>query len=694
MPAAAAKGNPRRGRKGGARHVSRPWDNLARGRPSARAGALQQTRGVHDPQRNVIIGRPLRPVQESAAPGDKLPHERFTPLLRTAYGDPARHERENYDREEPEGSEDEDGGEDDVNDEGDDGSDERESDSCEDEDTDSEEDDDDRDNDNSDGYEEPVVGVQTRQPYGSRSIRNSLHGDDETPTRHAQGDLSIFIDPTPQKDRGISAIGPFPRPRRDIYENPDKIRIGHRSIKPLNVRALPPTPLAGLLPIPNLPPTPISTAYRHSIRPPCPSDNPEDSELDDERNGPTSDQHVDDKCDGGSSDDDDDNSACHCEPRNHCDRQNQPPYIPTTSMDSPTPSPSLDGFGRSARTSILRHSFAENPALRRSRGGAPVNQSSNLEDQYFKECIEQCTPSVPVRHPDVHARYASLQDFVDFDKDSWANHRNIDPGSDFEAELERRSAEFSDADSTSTFASDVSPSKSNQHVTPKDIEDRPVSNGAFAQQRSKSESSPTRVNLTSTNEHTVHHKNDGSSRRMNDLKLSRMNDDDVDDDDYGVFDAPASIAAFPGLEPAMRDLQRASVKAGHELAAVAFGASTAQRHSASTAERVSRAQGELLLRSRFLRRWNSRFASVVDHAYFGSVLFLFCMDAKATKPGGLVLKNSKMIVLADAHVQRVDGHRKLTASYLLELKTAQRSYLFACENERQRRYWLDNFTAG
>lgn len=164
-----------------------------------------------------------------------------------------------------------------------------------------------------------------------------------------------------------------------------------------------------------------------------------------------------------------------------------------------------------------------------------------------------------------------------------------------------------------------------------------------------------------------------------------------DDDDGDVFDVPTDMIQGTKGNNALRELQRASVTAGNELAAqVRQMASKGPTHGR---ERISRAQGELELRSRFFRRWNTRYASIVDHAYFGAVLFLFRHDTKASRQGTIALKNSKMIVLADSTVREMDGFRKNGPSSLFELRTAQRKYVFACLDDEQRNYWLDNLTS-
>ncbi len=166
-----------------------------------------------------------------------------------------------------------------------------------------------------------------------------------------------------------------------------------------------------------------------------------------------------------------------------------------------------------------------------------------------------------------------------------------------------------------------------------------------------------------------------------------------EEDDGDVFDVPKDMMTGTGGGKALRELQCASVTAGNELAAQVREMASKEEANAMARERISRAQGELELRSRFFRRWNTRYASIVDHAYFGAVLFLFRHDSKASRQGTIALKNSKMIVLADSTVRELDGFRKNGPPSLFELKTAQRKYVFACLDDEQRSYWLDNLTS-
>lgn len=167
-----------------------------------------------------------------------------------------------------------------------------------------------------------------------------------------------------------------------------------------------------------------------------------------------------------------------------------------------------------------------------------------------------------------------------------------------------------------------------------------------------------------------------------------------DDDDGDVYDIPRDMMAGSGGGRALRELQCASVKAGNELAEQVRKLESQQKEAQrlSQPQKISRAQGELELRSRFLRRWNTRYASIVDHAMLGAVLFLFC-GLRAARGGQVALKASKMIVLAESTVRELEGARKTGPSFFFELKTAQRKYVFACVDNAQRKYWLENLSS-
>lgn len=173
----------------------------------------------------------------------------------------------------------------------------------------------------------------------------------------------------------------------------------------------------------------------------------------------------------------------------------------------------------------------------------------------------------------------------------------------------------------------------------------------------------------------------------------------LDDDEDGTLDVPNRFTRRPGAEGALRELQRASVTAGNEIAASLRLMGNCERSTqpveeATTREgKVSKVQGDLLLRSRIFRRWNLRYASIIQQGYFGSVLLLFRSDSKGGVGGVFALKSSKMIALAEASARRVDNTRRGGNTFMFELKTSQRTYMFACNDEEGREFWLKNLSS-
>lgn len=173
---------------------------------------------------------------------------------------------------------------------------------------------------------------------------------------------------------------------------------------------------------------------------------------------------------------------------------------------------------------------------------------------------------------------------------------------------------------------------------------------------------------------------------------------EVEDDDDGTLDVPNRFTRRPGAEKALRDLQRASVTAGNEISANLRKMSNAHdkvERATTKEDKISRVQGDVLLRSRIFRRWNLRYASIVHQGYFGKVLLLFRPDSKGgiSPTGTFALKSSKMIALAESSVKKVDNSRKAGSDFMFELKTSQRTYTFACNNEEGRDFWVKNLSS-
>lgn len=171
----------------------------------------------------------------------------------------------------------------------------------------------------------------------------------------------------------------------------------------------------------------------------------------------------------------------------------------------------------------------------------------------------------------------------------------------------------------------------------------------------------------------------------------------VEEEEDGTLDVPKRFTHRPGAEGALKELQRASVTAGNEitesLRLMNLNKDRNEKAEAAPKEdKVSKVQGDVFLRSRIFRRWNLRYASIVHQKYFGSVLLLFRSDNRGLG-GVLSLKSSKMIALADCRVRKVENDRKPGSMYMFELKTSQRTYMFACNDEDGRDFWVSNLAS-
>lgn len=189
--------------------------------------------------------------------------------------------------------------------------------------------------------------------------------------------------------------------------------------------------------------------------------------------------------------------------------------------------------------------------------------------------------------------------------------------------------------------------------------------------------------------------------------------DAANEGEDGGLDVPARISATPAANRAMRDLQRASITAANELAnsirlmsqqkedpqppvlserthsTPSRGAQPAARKS------IQKLQGQLLLRSRLFRRWNQRYATVVNQAYFGPVLLLFRPESKPMFQASFTLKSSKMIALEHSTVTVQEEPRKHNSGlvYMFCLTTSQRTYTFACNDAKTRSTWVANLSS-
>jgi hypothetical protein len=172
--------------------------------------------------------------------------------------------------------------------------------------------------------------------------------------------------------------------------------------------------------------------------------------------------------------------------------------------------------------------------------------------------------------------------------------------------------------------------------------------------------------------------------------------EDDDEDGEDLFDIPTRLTLGPGAAAARLDLQRCTIRVHKQLV------NQLQTHSMkpgtfdgfgdgkndSGDDDLSRAQGEVWLRSRVpMRGWRRRYGSIVDHAYFGPVLFLFKYDSK----NNVALHHSMMIVLVDSQV-RLGRNSTTKDGYRCEflLKTTKRKYQIAANHTMRRDYWIRN----
>lgn len=165
-----------------------------------------------------------------------------------------------------------------------------------------------------------------------------------------------------------------------------------------------------------------------------------------------------------------------------------------------------------------------------------------------------------------------------------------------------------------------------------------------------------------------------------------------DEDDADAFDVPDRLTIGPGAAAARLDLQRCTIRVHkqlvHQIKTHSMKPAEAENVTMSSTE-LSRCQGELWLKSRVpMIGWKKRYGSIVDHAFFGPVLFLFKYDAK----GNVALHHSMMIVLVDSQVRLGKNSTTKDKDYRCEfvLKTTKRRYTIAANHTMRRDYWLRN----
>lgn len=164
-----------------------------------------------------------------------------------------------------------------------------------------------------------------------------------------------------------------------------------------------------------------------------------------------------------------------------------------------------------------------------------------------------------------------------------------------------------------------------------------------------------------------------------------------DDDDGDGLDVPDRLTVGPGAAAARLDLQRCTIRVHKQLVDQLKTNSMKSDPvlPSSNGDELSRCQGELWLKSRIpMRGWKKRYGSIVDHAYFGPVLFLFKYDGK----GNVALHHSMMIVLVDSKVRLGKNTTTKDQGYRCEffLGTTKRKYVLAANHTMRRDYWLRN----
>lgn len=165
-----------------------------------------------------------------------------------------------------------------------------------------------------------------------------------------------------------------------------------------------------------------------------------------------------------------------------------------------------------------------------------------------------------------------------------------------------------------------------------------------------------------------------------------------DDDDEEAFDVPDRLTMGPGAAAARLDLQRCTIRVHKQLVDQIKTNSMKPnnvRKKNDVPDELLRCQGELWLKSRLpMLGWKKRYGSIVDHAYFGPVLFMFKYDAK----GNVALRHSMMIVLVDSDVRLGRNSVTKDRDYRCEfvLNTTKRRYTLAANHTMRRDYWLRN----
>lgn len=156
------------------------------------------------------------------------------------------------------------------------------------------------------------------------------------------------------------------------------------------------------------------------------------------------------------------------------------------------------------------------------------------------------------------------------------------------------------------------------------------------------------------------------------------------------MDIPDRLTIGPGATAARLDLQRCTIRVHQQL--VEQIKTHSMKPPAVKEDDSGRCQGELWLKSRVpMMGWKKRYGSIVDHQYFGPVLFLFKYDAG----GNVALNNSMMIVLDDSSVRLGKNTTTKDKDYRCEfvLCTGKRRYIVAANHTMRRDYWIRHLDA-
>lgn len=508
------------------------------------------------------------------------------------------------------------------------------------------------------------------------------------PPSRASNPLNAFLDPTSESDSSppASPVSQAPPPPQL------PTRIGNREVKPL-LSPPPPPPLVGL-PIPM---TPASPRPRSTSSKPIPQSSSKAAQIASQVPLPPPPPPL--------------------------------PLPPPMSMAAVNPGDSLpsmgpedsrlDRFDSPNSTFMSRRYSVRHPSARQSVRRSIRVPSSSRDTNRAKSmdrtapggpgagdpCIKQLPspPSFSSAHPlDFLPDSSSFLDFNDDHRIAPLEPQGVPP-MPLSSVNDNSSFPDEDGDSFDTFAS--LPTHSEVAIT-NGLSDQPVAGEGL-------------VRTSNPSAHGASHKVSQKPMFPHLSRTAPAPRTEHDDEDGGL-DVPDGLATSPAASRAMRDLQRASITAAHELAQsirfmheenglnedLAPEGPVHGEHIPKPLPPVGGAtlpgqgdtkklQGQLLLRSRLFRRWNLRYVTVIQQAYFGPVLLLFRPDSKPIFQSAFSLKSSKMVALAHAKVSMQEAPRKHNGSaiHLFDLTTSHRTYTFACMDPESRTHWVANLSS-